>query len=113
MLDLYGISDLAIQRAADVDRRTAQHWKRLGHVPRVIEPLMRLRLYGDLSVASDAWADWALANHRLWSPEGLGYTPDDVRSFGMLHQLTRALIAERYDRPSQQFHLPFPTSRTL
>ena len=102
MPDLYGISELALAQAAGVRLDTARRWKRSGRVPAPLRPFVLLRLRGDLDVVAPEWSGWRLTGNELWSPEGFSYTPGTIRSFTIMHQLTRALISERYEgRPAQ------------
>lgn len=75
--------------------RSAQRWKRLHLAPRLALQFLRLLFDGPLGMISPPWDGWTLRAGKLISPEGVAFTPGEVRSIPLRYQQIRALELER------------------
>jgi len=74
---LIGLSIKEIARRARVDPSTARRWKRGEIMP---SAGILLVLESDLGSFDPAWTGWTVRSGKLFSPEGFGCTPGDVRA---------------------------------
>jgi hypothetical protein len=59
---------------------TARRWLRHRAAPRCIMFALMFLRFGDLGALSADWDGWTLRGGLLWSPEGVSYTPGEVRA---------------------------------
>lgn len=79
-LSTYGLSVLLLAQLANVHIDTARRWKRAGKMPDHVAEIMRLKLDGDLGMIAADWSGFRLTKNQLWTPEGTGIRPGDIRA---------------------------------
>lgn len=100
MHETYGWSALALARACKVHPDTARRWKRAGKLPALAALLLEIRGGGELGAVDEAWRGFVLSRGQIWTPEGAGVRPGDVRALPLLVDLVGELQRERA-RPRQ------------
>jgi len=77
---LYGISPLALAQHFRLSERSATQWKaRLEKVPNDAEAIS-LHIHKNLGAFDDAWRGFIVRQGLLWTPEGVGVGPGEVRA---------------------------------
>jgi len=77
---------------------TARRWKRLTELPRWLAILVRVVLEGELADVSAEFAGWCIRHGELVSPEGVRFTPGQIRALPFRLQQVQAMRArERVD----------------
>jgi hypothetical protein len=95
----YGLSVRRLASVAGVTERTARRWKQRGRIPEPYQTALRARLGNDTGLASPAWKGWRFNNDTLISPEGVSYTPGEIRATPLMQ---RALAVYRQERSRAQ-----------
>jgi hypothetical protein len=97
---------------------TARRWKRLRRVPRWLQRLVAVCVFGDLGQVHRAWRGWKLKDKTLVSPEGWEFTFGEIRAIPFMHaqirtyqRLQRSVqqvdwIEQRYVRPADMSEAP-------
>lgn len=88
-----------LEALGGVSRRTVNRWRSRGAIPEPYFTMLALRL-GTLDAMDPAWREWRLTRGRIWSPEGHGFTPGELRALPHLLELAATIEAERR-RPAQ------------
>jgi len=76
-MDDYGLSIRGLAETAGVTERTARRWKQRGRIPEPYSTAIRTRLRTN---ATAAWDGWYFDKDSLISPEGVQYTPAQLRA---------------------------------
>ncbi|HEX5339825.1 MAG TPA: DUF3653 domain-containing protein [Gammaproteobacteria bacterium] len=77
-----------------VSARTVRHWRAQGRAPAwAVEKLLELHTGRPLNAVG--WDGWRLWKGQLWSPEGDGFHPADLRASHYWRALARELIRSR------------------
>lgn len=93
-LPLHGLSPEELARLTETHVTTARRWLRRGSAPRAVLMALAVLRFGDLGAVSSAWDGWTLRDGILWSPEGSGFEPAQVRSGPFFEQAARSLRAQ-------------------
>lgn len=62
------MSPAAIARLMHTSVVSARRWRRAHSLPKILRPLARLMLWGDLSIIDPAWEGWSLYRGEIHSP---------------------------------------------
>lgn len=74
----HGLQSNEIQRIFGVTRRTAVDWSRNG-IPQHLAKAAAALQGGNLAALSPTWSGWRVIAGQLVSPEGLHFTPGEIR----------------------------------
>jgi hypothetical protein len=92
--DPYGHSAAWLARVCQVDASTARKWKRAGRIPPRYLPLLTLADGADLGALASPWRGWKLLGDRLVSPEGVKFSPGEVRAIPYRQALVATLTRQ-------------------
>jgi hypothetical protein len=92
---LYGIAAEQLVAITGVHLSTARRWKRRRRLPRWLQRLVSLCVFGDLGQIHRAWSGWTLREKYLVSPEGWEFTFGEIRSIPFLHAQVAAYQARQ------------------
>jgi hypothetical protein len=93
-LALHGLTPEALAEFTETHVTTARRWLKRRSAPRAILLALALLRLGDLGAVSPEWAGWTLRDGILWSPEGTGFDPGQVRSGPLFEQAASGLRAQ-------------------
>ena len=90
--EVYGVPIMELARMCRVSERTARRWKN-GQTSPPQAALMVIA--ADLGCFDPAWRGWHLRNGRLFSPDGIEVTPEDVVALPFMRAQIAAYQAEQ------------------
>jgi hypothetical protein len=77
---LHGLTPQGLAELIGAHVTTARRWLRSRQVPRAVAAALMVLRFGDLGAISPDWEGWSLREGVLWSPEGDGFSPPQVRA---------------------------------
>lgn len=92
---LHGLTPQALAELLGAHITTARRWLRARKAPRAVMAALMVLRFGDLGAICPAWQGWCVRDGLLWSPEGAGFSPGQVRA-GPLHEQAAAYM--RFER---------------
>jgi hypothetical protein len=106
-----GLSVRHLAHAAGVTERTARRWRAKGEVPEPYRAAISARTSANAGLASHAWAGWSFYQDQLISPEGVSYTPAEIRAAPLQRQALEAYKHERARAVSERSYVRDLTAR--
>jgi len=97
---LYGIGAEELVAITGAHLSTARRWKRLRRLPRWLQRIVSLCIFGDLGQIHRSWSGWKLRDGYLVSPEGWRFTFGEIRAIPFMHAQIRTY--QRLQRCVQQ-----------
>jgi hypothetical protein len=97
---LYGIAAEQLVAITGAHLSTARRWKRRRRLPRWLQRVVSLCVFGDLGQIHKAWRGWKLKDTTLVSPEGWEFTFGEIRAIPFMHAQIRTY--QRLQRCVQQ-----------
>lgn len=101
-----GLSRAAAALFLNISTRTLARWENAGRAPEWALARLYQRAYG-FPLESKEWRGWRFVRGRLVAPEGLAYTPGEIRAWQFKHQELEGLRRQfrRWCDPGRQLEL--------
>lgn len=89
-----GLSREAAAAMLDVTLKTVKNWEgALSPIPFAAFKVMRH--YGGYLLAGEKWEDWTITPDKIYSPEGRGFEPHELRYISNYFMMARLFLKER------------------